>query len=44
VTDEPIDAYDVTTVLTLLGDINVNVAKITEILEEEYGEGPEEDA
>jgi hypothetical protein len=43
--DEPvIDRLDVTTLLTVLGDINVNIRAIREILEEDSGEDPEDDA
>ncbi|MGZ8695338.1 MAG: hypothetical protein ACXWYS_07865 [Gaiellaceae bacterium] len=39
-----IDRLDVTTLLTVLGDINVNIRAIREILEDDNGEDPEDDA
>jgi hypothetical protein len=38
------DREDVTTLLIVVGDINVNLRKIKELLEEDHGEDPEDDA
>ena len=38
------DREDVVTLLIVVGDINVNLRKIKELLEEDYGEDPEDDA
>jgi hypothetical protein len=43
----PFDFRDVTTVMTLIGDIQTDVRRIRLLLEEEYGEeeeAPEDDA
>jgi hypothetical protein len=42
--EPPMDRYDVTTILTVLGDINVNIRRILELLEEVHGEDSEDDA
>jgi hypothetical protein len=44
VAEPPLDRYDVTTILTVLGDINVNIRRILELLEEVHGEDSEDDA
>ena len=41
--ETPLDRYDITTILTVLGDINVNIRKIKELLEEIHGEDSEDD-
>jgi hypothetical protein len=44
VVDPLLDREDVRTILILLGDINVNIRAIRDVLEEEHGEDSEDDA
>jgi hypothetical protein len=44
VADAPLDREDVRTILIVLGDLNVNIRAIRELLEEVHGEDSEDDS